>query len=76
MLLEMLMVMVMETYRGYSDGEGLFSDSGGGGMYGNGMALGDQRHTVYTDNRSRSSHEGCKLVPLLHHNVTYYGVIK
>ena len=46
MVMEMEMVMVMETYRGYGDGE------------------------------VRSSHEGCKFVPPLHQNVTYYGVIK
>ena len=52
MVLEML--MVMETYGGYGDGEGLFGDSGGGGgggMYGNGMALGikDIQYTQKTD---------------------------
>ena len=53
-VLEMLMVMLMETYVGYGDGEGLFGDSGGGGgggMYGNGMAsrTKDIQYTQKTD---------------------------
>ena len=45
-------------------------------MYGKGMASGtkDIQYTQKTE--VRSSHEGCKFVPPLHQNVTYYSVIK